>query len=338
METVYDYIKYYKNLTFEESNFNDMDNIVFCTLSYLPLNNIQIEDKNPSAIFSQIKNTEDNSIVHNSLKLLREIYDSTRYKNIKFSNYINIVDENTQFSALTIRFGKGNCFVAYRGTDTSIIGWKEDFELAYTYPVPAQYLAKNYLKKTIKFSDKTIYVGGHSKGGNLAMAASMEIDNNIFKKIKTIYNNDGPGFLPEEYHSKKFKNIEPKLKMFIPEESIVGILLNNINHYTVVKSKATGIKQHDLTTWLCFGCFLKQGRLSIFSKKLQIVINDWLQSSDDKKKKSIVENLFKIIQITGTTDLKNIKIPSIKQLINEIKGIDKESRQVLINTLTNFIK
>lgn len=338
METVFDYIKYYKNITFEESNFNDMDNIVFCTLSYLPLNNITIENTTLDVIFSKIKNNTDKSIVQNSLKVLKEIYNTKRYKTIQLSNYINIVDEQTQFSALTIRFGKGNCFVAYRGTDTSIIGWKEDFELSYTYPVPAQKLAYKYLKETIKFSDKNIYVGGHSKGGNLAMAAALEIEENIFKKIKNIYNNDGPGFLQEEYTTQKFKRVETKLKTFIPEESIVGILLENTSNYTVIKSKAIGIKQHDLTTWLCFGPFLKQGRLSVFSKELKIKINSWLQNSDNNKKETIVKNLFKIIQSTGATDLKDFKKINFKTIVNEVTGVDTEVKQLLLNTLTSFIK
>jgi len=324
METVYEYIKYYKNITFEEIKFNDMDNIVFCTLSYLPLTTTKKEGTKLSEVYNTLKQEDEKSIVKNSLKLLNEIQNSIRYKNIKLYNYVNIIDENTQFSAITIRFGKGNCFVAYRGTDTSIIGWKEDFELSYTYPVPAQNLAYKYLKNTIKLTDKTIYVGGHSKGGNLALAAAMEIDNNILKKIKTIYNNDGPGFLEREYTSYKFNRIKNKIKMFIPQESIVGILLNNIDNYIVVKSNAIGIKQHDLTTWLCFGTFLKQGRQTNLSKELKSRINSWLEHKDDKKKKMIIESLFNIIQSTGTTDLKDIKLPNIKTIINNIdKGIEK---------------
>jgi len=196
----------------------------------------------------------------------------------------------------------------------------------------------SYLKKTIRFSDKTIYVGGHSKGGNLAMASVMEIDENIFKKIKVIYNNDGPGFLKEEYNSKKFKHMQTKLKMFIPEESVVGILLDNTDDYIVVKSKAIGIKSHDLTTWICFGCFLKEGRLSVFSKELKEKINLWLQNSDNQKKELIVENLFKIIQSTGAKELKEIKIPNVKTILSEIKEIDSDSKQLLLNTLASFIK
>lgn len=337
METVYEYISYYKNLTFDESQFNDMDNIVFCTLSYLPLNNI-VQDTPLSTIFSKTKITNETSIVQNSLKLLNQIYNSKRYKDIKLSNYINIVDSKTQFSALTIRFGKRNCYIAYRGTDTSIIGWKEDFELAYTYPVPAQILAVKYLKDTLKITDKVIYVGGHSKGGNLAMAAAMEIDAGTFKKRKTIYNNDGPGFLPNEFNSTKYKRMQTKLKMFIPEESVVGILLENTNNYTVIKSRASGLKAHDLTTWICFGEFLKIGRQSKISKELQEKLNSWLKKENNQKKEMIVENLFKIIQSTGTNDIKNIKIPTIKQLVNEVKGMDNESKRLLLNTLTSLIK
>ena len=170
------------------------------------------------------------------------------------------------------------------------------------------------------------------------MAAVLEIEGNIFKKIKTIYNNDGPGFLEKECQTKQFKKMESKLKIFIPEESIVGILLENSPNYTVIKSKAIGVKQHDLTTWLCFGPFLKQGKLSISSKELKTKINSWLQNSDNNKKQKIVETLFKVIQSTGVSDFKELKTLNFKKLLSEVTEIDKSAKKLLLNTLTSFIK
>ena len=170
------------------------------------------------------------------------------------------------------------------------------------------------------------------------MTAAMEVDQNIQKKIKTIYNNDGPGFLKEEYNSKKFKRISQKIKMFIPEESIVGILLETPPNYTVIKSKNKGIKSHDLTSWICFGGFLKKGRLSIFSKELKEKINTWLQNEKPQTKEIIVENLFNIINLTGAKDFKEIKLPTVNQIINELKEIDITTKEILKNTISSIIK
>lgn len=342
MKTLVDYLDYYNNISFKDVPFNDMDNIVFSTLVYLPLENILIDNDtlyDISKKVTYIKGVNKNSMPYKALKLLDQIVSGQRYKEISLYNLVSIVDNQTQFCAVTIRFDKNKCHVAFRGTDNSIIGWKENFDLSYMYPVPAQMEATNYLKRTIKWNDKKIYVGGHSKGGNLAMASVMETDNSIYKKIVTIYNNDGPGFLTKEFNSDKFKKMSLKLKMFLPEESIVGILLNN-GDYQVVKSKERGVYQHDLTTWECFGGFLTKGRLSNYSKKTQDQILLWLDKTDNQNKRKLVETFFKIISDTGITEfkqLKQLKLSQVSSMVKDAQNIDEASKQLLLNTLMNLI-
>ena len=199
MNNINKYLEYYKDKSFKQCPFNDIDNLIFALLAYLP-----IEDKSYKGekTLSEIQNILEkidikklNKTPINALKILKQIANTLRYKEVTLSNPVSILNEETQFSAITIRFNDNDCYVSFKGTDTSLIGWKENFDLSYKYPTKADLFAVNYLQNTIKFTDQNIYVGGHSKGGNLAMACSMSQPSTVFNRIKHIYNNDGPGFL-----------------------------------------------------------------------------------------------------------------------------------------------
>ena len=345
MYTLNDYLKYYNNISFEESPFNDMDNIAISTLVYLPFEKILSKDITVSLACEKALKYE-NELKESKTLLGRKAFDllkvmasGKRYKDIILSNYVNVVNETVQFTALTFRFNS-SCYVAFCGTDNSIVGWKENFNLAYMYPNETQKQAINYLKETIKANDKVIYVGGHSKGGNLAMASSMEACDDIFNRIKVVYNNDGPGFLEKEFTSKKYQKLSKKLNNILPEESMVGILLDNKN-YHIVKSSQKGPYQHDLTTWLCFGPFLVNGTWKNSSKKLQRKLNNWTLKIDDDNKKVLVDTFFDVIEESGIKhfwEVRNLKWPEISLMIKEAKNIDESSKKLLLDTLKELIE
>lgn len=339
MRTVFDYIDYYKNETFDDYKFNDMDNIVFSTLAYLPLEGLKdkITIDEIGKMFEK-KPVDLRSMKKVAFKVLDVIKGSKRYGGIVISNYVSVLDE-TQFSAMTIRYKKGECYVAYRGTDNSLVGWRENFELSYKYPVGCQKLAIDYLKKTIKPGDKVIYVGGHSKGGNLAMTAAMECVG-LFYKIKTIYNNDGPGFREKEYNSIKYKKIKEKIKTFIPEESMVGIILLRDENYIVVKSKEHGPYQHYLSNWLCFGSFLEPGKLSKYSVKVQEQINDYVMESSSSDRELMVKTLFDVLEkqnIKYFYEIRNMSFKDFSLLIKDAKDVDEKSKDVILAMIKGLV-
>lgn len=341
MNTVFEYIKYYKNENFDNCPFNDMDNIVFSILSYLPLDNIKqktITIKAISKILGQ-KQTNLRSMKKVAFKILEEIKDSKRYSNVTISNYASILGD-TQFSAMTIRFNNKECYVAYRGTDNSLIGWRENLELSYKYPTKGQKCAIEYLKTTIEPLDKIIYVGGHSKGGNFAMTAAMEASKTIFDKIKTIYNNDGPGFKKQEFNSLKYKRMAKKLKTFIPEESMVGVLLLNNENYIVVKSKEHGPYQHYPNSWLCFGQFLEPGKISKYSNKIQKQINDYAIETPTATQELMVDTLFDVLEkqnIKYFYEIRNMNFKEFSDLIKDAKDVDEKSKEAIIGMLKSLL-
>lgn len=339
MNTVTEYIKYYGKYTFKEIPLNDMDNVLFVVLAYLPLETIKYKSPLPLTEISnklQTKNLPPHTMIFKSRELLNQIKNIERYKNIKIENFINKLNKETQFSAITIRYEKNSCFIAYRGTDNSLTGWKEDFELSYTYPVKAQTYAKEYLEKTVKETDEKIYIGGHSKGGNLAISSAIGIKEEIEKRIITIYNNDGPGFLEEQITNKDLQKISKKIKTFIPEESIVGLLLESPVAYQPIKSTKKGISQHDPTSWECFGQFLKEGETSSIALKFQEKIESFMKETTKEIRKNLTETFFKIIKESGVThfrDLKTIKFDKITAMIKEANSIDENTKKLLLETL-----
>ena len=206
---IFDYAKYYKDYNFDEILFNQMDALIFSMLAYLPVSNFE----RGCNISNLMQKLEDGKIkgagAPISIELMNIIESSRRFANVEVANATNQEDTEVQFGAITFRT-KNSTIVAYQGTNSSIIGWIENFMLTSEYPTKTQKLSINYLNSTITKKDKNIYVVGHSKGGNLAMTASMEADEDIFSRINKIYNFDGPGFREKELNTDKFKRMNKK--------------------------------------------------------------------------------------------------------------------------------
>ena len=267
MADIKEYLKYYKDKTFKEYSFNEVDNVLFSELSYLDWTNIvtnKITLQNAANILLENKDEKKKKrerfkYVDNIKEHLKEMKDSLRYKDCILKNFRLILTEKEQFGAICIYFEPGKLYVSFQGTDESVIGWKEDFEMSYSFPVPSQTEAINYLNENVTWRDNIVFVGGHSKGGNLAICSVMYCKDYIRHKIKFIFNNDGPGFREKEFSSKEYNEISDRIISFKPEDSIVGVLLNNLPATKVVKSKEKGIRAHDITSWECFGTSLEEG-------------------------------------------------------------------------------
>ncbi len=341
MYTIKDYLVYYKDIPFEDAEFNVMDNILFSALVYLPIESLTTDAITIHDLAMLYKSAalklegELNYIGKKMAPLLPDIMDSIRYKDVMINNIKSVLDNKLQFFATTFRYNN-MAYVAYRGTDNSISGWKENFNLSYSYPIDTQVLASDYLSNTITAMDKKIYVGGHSKGGNLAMASVMEVCDEIYDRILLVYNNDGPGFLGNEFKSEKYNRLHKKLYNIIPEESAVGILLFN-KDYNVICSTDNGLYQHDLTSWCCFGPFLVKGKLSHFSKELQIRTNKWLTQMDDGSKAQVIDTFFKVIEESGAIHFRDLSWTEIMNLVRRSVSVDEKSKQLLLDTLKVYM-
>ena len=329
MYTIYDYLKYYGDITIDQIKWNVQDNLICSLLSYLPFESFN-KKYNLKDFYNYIENNKVKSLQskssQKSFDLLKKLLNVPRYNDLIIVNSEYILNNETQFGATTYNIAK-NTIVSYRGSDDSMISWIENLKVAYTYPTITQNYAIKYLNKV---KGTNIYVNGHSKGGNLAIVSAMECKSNIFNKIKRIDNFDGPGLRKEEYSAKKYKRIISKLNNYLPSDSFVGSLLYNSN-YTYIKSNGIGIKVHYPYSWLLFGEeFIKQ-KASSFSSK----INDITTNGVSKINRNDLQKTFDTI-INYVIDNKKAKI-NFKEIYNIIlntKDIDKTTKDYLIKILT----
>lgn len=344
MYTVENFLEYYKDEPFEKLPFCEADNLFFVCLSYIPFEkalkgrNATIEDAWCMMIDQQIEVVDDMFKMNSkTVDLLNKYSNCKRYKDVLMCNVESVLTSDTQFAAMTFRKGK-MVAVAYRGTDASISGWKENLTSCFECPNETQRLATKYLNKTLKFFDKSVYVIGHSKGGNLAVAASMFASNFVKRKIEKIYNNDGPGFKKEILNSKEFKSIENKLITFVPEDSWVGMVLN-YNDYHVIKSNAIGLYQHPVTVWELYGPFLVSGNQTAFSKKAHQTFNETMEKAEPTNFINAINILANVIEKAGVKYLWEIKLPEFIKIIKAGDDIDEDTRNLFIESVNNlFIK
>ena len=332
MFNIIDYAKYYKDTSLDEVKWNILDNLICAILVYLPINTFN-DTKNIKElnIKSDIKSR---SIIRpKAIEILDIIKDSKRYENMCITNFTNIRSNEVQFGACTFKINNEK-IISFKGTDSSMIGWLENFRLSYEYPTYTQNLAINYLKENITSSDKSVYVVGHSKGGNLAMASTMEQDTSRFNKIKRVYNFDGPGFKLDEYESDKYKKLKEKLTNILPTDSIVGTLLFN-DDYNVIVSNKKGVYEHYPTSWSVFGQYFINGKLSSFSNTFHKKSISELKNIDKDELKEVIETSFKSFEKNYSSDLK-FNFNDFRNFYKNMKNVDPKIKKYIDDILTSL--
>ena len=345
-----DYIEYYGDNTFEEKELNEIDNVILSVLSYVDFSGI-VEDNDRNKItieeaselfFKKYSQKEiDGMFVSEKegIKLLKALSITKRFKDLKLFNYLYKSDDSSQFSALTIEIKKNLYFVSFEGTDKLLSGWEEDCKMAYNFPVEAHVHAKKYMDRYTMKKVKLI-IGGHSKGGNLALVAGMYSNYFVKKKIIKIYSNDGQGLRKAQIESKYYQKIKDRFVHIIPNSSVVGLLLRHENDYIVVKSNKPGLFSHSALTWQISYDHFEKTTLTRFSKVFDDGFSKWLDKYDDEKRKKFVNEIFKVFYSNNLKTLLDIKIKKdlIINLINKSKEIDPEVKEMASDLLKVIAK
>lgn len=251
--------------------------------------------------------------------------------------------EQTQYAAMTFQLPDGTLVVSFRGTDDSLIGWREDFNMAYTYPVPAQTLAADYVEKIGKlWPNARIILTGHSKGGNIAIYAAMNVHDQVKDRIAHVYAFDSPGFMHAVVSSYEYGTIADRVTKLVPEQSIIGMLMesNPNEHQVVVKSNADGVMQHYCYSWLMDGDkFQTLPELSESSQTFHKSLNEWLNGMTQRQRKKGVEALFRVLSAGGhssMTQLRNEGVRALPSLLGSYVGLDSEDRRYINQVMMMF--
>ena len=336
MYNIYEYLKVNKDISFQELEWNVVDYLLCSILSYAPISSF--EKKNWNEFVYKILNNsieEKNFMTPMVFKIINILKNTKRYELMLLYDFINYKDNKTQFGAMTIKINKLK-IISFKGTDGSVIGWLENFRLAYLYPTYTQNLALDYLKKNIKLLDYNVYVIGHSKGGNMAMSSVMELNKFKFFKVKQVYNFDGPGFREKEFKSIRYQNLSKKLTNIIPTGSYIGSLLYNEN-YHIIKTSSHAINEHFPIYWNLKDNMFIDGKFSKLSNELHKRTTISLSKLEEEKVKDIFESAFKIYDERETTKMQ-VGFKDIINIIKSIRTMDKElSSYILTIIKTMFI-
>lgn len=349
MGNIMDYISWRGDLTFAQSPFNEVDNLILACFSYVNLDRIPavtrqkgIELKKLVKEFKKlhtIKELEaDKSFIRLAPFMMFEMSESVRFGNCVIRNYVNeiVTEAEQQFSAVEIVLDDGTSYISFRGTDDTIIGWKEDFNLS-TGVVPAQERAVEYMQRISDKASGMLRVGGHSKGGNLAIYGSV-MCNSVHDKILEIYSNDGPGFSKEFQESPETAEMMPKIIRIIPEYSIIGTLLEHEKQPIIVASTSRGLLQHDGFSWEVQGPGLvRRDSLNKTALRFIEILHKWIDGMDMEQKRLLIEDLFATLQASGYENLSEVQSGGLKSLAAMVKRLDKfapESRGMMQELLT----
>ena len=267
--------------------------------------------------------------------LYERMIQGKRFRSLRLNYYVNVIEKRweTQFSAVTYTLGDGIRYVAYRGTDETIVGWKEDFNMAFLSPVPGQAISVEYLKRVAERFDGPMFVGGHSKGGNLAVYSAMNCQPDIQDRILKIYSMDGPGFRPEVLEKCDFGKIADRVVKILPNSSLVGMIFESGMYFQVVKSKTFGLLQHDPYTWLVTGNHLVRAD-HLYERRQQMDnnLNEWILSLNEQQLRTFVDTLYQVItasQVDNLIDFTAEWKKSMNGVIAALKEVDEETVEAL---------
>ncbi len=275
-------------------------------------------------------------------RFLTALASSPRFRDIGMTSYVSEFDpvKEKQFSAVTFILPNNCVYIAFRGTDDTIIGWKEDFNIAYVYPVPSQMRALEYVLDISALFSGNLIIGGHSKGGNLAVYSAFTVPESIQDRIVIIYDHDGPGFRDGVLDNDGYRRIMSKVQKTIPQSSLIGMLLEGHESYTVVESNRIGIMQHDPFSWkLAEDDFSTAEEVSDGARYLNRTITDWLNSLSDENREKFVDILFRVLDAGDAetfTDITTEWKKNFSAIFTAIKDTDPQMKKFIWELIRDF--
>lgn len=353
MGTVYDYLNWRGDLAFSEAPLNEVDCMIFSMISYLDyqgivpsqhdVDEITLRDATSMIMlrYPDCKRISVGVLIPKNIgALLRRLKDTKRFRTVKMRAYVNEIDveREKQFSALTFLTDSGTAVVTYRGTDDTLVGWKEDLNMCYLPVVPSQTAAVEYLQRVADAHSGPLVCTGHSKGGNLAVYAAVKSPKTIRKRIKGVYSNEGPGFGRSLLDDPVYMEMRPLIHNLVPQSSVVGILLEHDDRLTVVKSRQTGLLQHNGLTWEVMGrSFVHLKNVTPESRRTDRTVNQWIKDMTPKQRAEVASALYQLFSVEGVQTLTDF-VAVRKKWIVHTKKLDPKVRETLQKMLGDLLK
>lgn len=353
MADFFDYLNWRGDLSFEKVPFNKIDALLLAHVTYSIFDGVVPESFSKKKTFAQVARdftkTADYEerinigflINKRTAELMFKCAECERYRNVQLCGFRNIYSEEKteQFAAVTYLVD-GKPVIALRGTDDTITGWKEDFNIAWQDQIPAQKDALLYFKEAAEAFKGSFVLTGHSKGGNLVINTAVKCSKTLQKRIKEIYNFDGPGFSRDFFEQESYKNVENKIFSFYPGFSVVGMIFHHPKNFEIVKSEGFAFWQHDAMSWQIMGAdFINEASFTDESKLFYKAFNEWIDKLDNSQRHNFVDTLFGILEASGAktnSDIEKEAVKSTAKMIAAYAELDKARRKEMLKILKLF--
>ncbi|MEF2837374.1 MAG: DUF2974 domain-containing protein [Oscillospiraceae bacterium] len=347
MANIFDYLKWRGDLTFSQDPPNAVDALVFSSLSYIKFHGmveavpqVPVTLKEAAEEFFAQDDYEACCRVPKDLDLLHAAIQTKRYGESQICMYRDLLvpEQETQFAAMTFLLDDGSMFLAFRGTDNTLVGWKEDFNMTFQQTIPAQRLALQYTRDVVLEYFRPMYLGGHSKGGNLAVFAAARSSPMLQQRILGVYNHDGPGFTNYLMGDPGYLAMVPQIKTYIPQSSVIGMLLEHEEPYTVIRSKSVGLLQHDPYTWDVLGkSFLTVEEITEGSQFVDATIKTWFSEMTSQERGQLVDVMYALLGSGGVENVYELLHPkNIRTYIKTLSS-DDNLRRILSTEFSSLM-
>ncbi len=341
MANIFDYLTYVQYDSFYDIPLNELDVLALTELTYLPFDNLLDQSVNRlSDVATRVPRESTMLTNKERLQLLDQLSQHKRFKNSKLSNFVNDIDVELQkqFAAMTYRLNLDTYLIVFRGTDDSIIGWKEDFHMTYMKEIPAQKHALEYLEDFFKqYPKQEVIIAGHSKGGNLAVYAASQIQPELQEKISAVYTYDAPGLQAHLTETSGYQEVIPKIHRYVPQGSVIGMMLEVPDTPIVVRSLALGgIAQHNTFSWQTEGThFVQLEAISSESLQIKDALKEWMDSVPDEELELYFNLFFGTILESGINSINDLSstgaIEHIHQLVSQAQTLEPQQVEILRN-------
>lgn len=351
MPTVFDYLDWRGDLSFEVSPPNEVDVMILSQIVYLDLDSEIPEEGGAvtlrTAMRSFVRRNQGKRLylgrilppemVHLAVRAAK----TARFGAIELRSFVNRIRqgrEQSQFCAMTATLCENLHMLIYRGTDDTLVGWKENFNMSFMMPVPAQIEAELYFRRMAEECEGELILCGHSKGGNLAVYAAVEAEEQYGDRVRAVYNLDGPGFDLRFIGSDSYAALRDRIYTLLPQSSVVGMLLEHEERYEVVKSNASGLLQHSGFTWEALGAgFIRLDEVSEESRRIDRSLKLWLSGMSPAERERVVDSIYEILSASGAKTLTDISADKVR-LAKAWNTLDAQSRSVILKCLSLLIK
>ena len=348
---IFDYLSWRGDVPFSADPFNEVDGLVLSELAYTNFAGIvpargEIGLREAVELFfartpREVVLETPGSTAPAPL-LMEEMSRGPRFRDSRLMHFINVVDKDKseQMAAVSLLLPDGSVFVSFRGTDNSLVGWREDMALSYGEATPGQKRAAAYLQNITKRFPGPLRVGGHSKGGNFSVYAASCCPPEVQDRIGVVYSFDGPGFRDEVLCSEGYRRILPRVRHLVPEGSIFGMLLTEMAERQVVISSATGFYQHDGFTWQVERNRFVRGELNETARLMDQTMDSWLDHMTDEERSSFFDTVFILLESTGHESLSGVfgqKLKSTESMLGSMVKLPKEKRKELLSFLRELV-